>query len=160
MIVGIHHFAVNVRDFNRMLKFYKDAFGFEPCREPFNWEGLPVIDHMIDVKGSAARSQMLRAGNCYLELFQYSAPEPESDRPLKPYDKGYTHICVETNDMARDYEHLKACGVDFTGRDWLEEADVKAVYGYDPEGNIIEIQQCSAESPQRMALLKSPEGPA
>jgi hypothetical protein len=36
----------------------------------------------------------------------------------------------------------------------LEEADVKAVYGYDPEGNVIEIQQCSAESPQRMGLLK------
>jgi len=155
MIVGIHHFAVNVRDFDRMLKFYGDAFGFEPCRDPFIWKDLPVIDHMIDVKGSAARSQMLKAGNCYIELFEYSAPEPTSTRPLKPHDKGYTHFCVETNDMARDYKHLKACGVDFTGRDWLEEADVKAVYGYDPEGNIIEIQQCSSDSPQRLGLLQA-----
>jgi glyoxylase I family protein len=156
MIVGVHHFAINTRNFDRMLKFYKDAFGFEPCRENFDWENMPVIDHMIDVKGSAARSVMLKAGNVYVELFEYSAPDPEIDRPLKPYDKGYTHFCVETDDMARDYEHLKACGVDFTGREWLEEADVKAVYGYDPEGNVIEIQQCSPESPQRMGLLRAP----
>jgi glyoxylase I family protein len=155
MIVGVHHVAINVGDFDRMARFYKDAFGFVPCREEFNWKGFPVIDQMIDVPNSAARSVMLKAGNCYLELFQYSAPEPESSRPLRPYDRGYTHLCVETNDMARDYEHLKKCGVDFTGREWLEEADVKAVYGYDPEGNIIEIQQCSQESPQRLELLNA-----
>src|SRR5207249_448000 len=118
----------NVRNFDLMLKFYKDAFGFEPCRANFDWKNEPVIDHMIDVKDSAARSVMLKAGNCYIELFQYESPAPQSTRPLKPFDKGYTHVCVETDDMARDYEHLKQCGVDFTGREWLEMNDVKAVY--------------------------------
>jgi hypothetical protein len=112
-----------------------------------------VIDRMIDVPNSSARSVMLKAGNCYIKLFEYSAPPPESARALRPYDKGYTHLCVESSDMAADYEHLKRCGMDFTGRDWLEMNDVKATYGYDPEGNIIEIQQCSNASPQRMALL-------
>lgn len=154
MIVGVHHVAINTSNFDRMLKFYREAFGFEPCRENFDWEGLPVIDHMIDVPNSAGRSVMLKGGNCYIELFEYISPPAQSTRPLKPYDKGYTHLCVESNDMARDYEHLKSCGMDFTGRDWLEMADVKAIYGYDPEGNIIEIQQCSPESPQRMALLR------
>lgn len=154
MIVGLHHVAVNVRDFDRMLRFYEDAFGFVPCRENFDWENEPVIDHMIDVPNSAARSVMLKAGNCYIELFEYSSPPPEAAQPLRPYDKGYTHLCVESSDMAADYEHLKRCGVDFTGRNWLEMNDVRAVYGYDPEGNIIEIQQCSAISPQRMGLLE------
>lgn len=153
MIVGVHHVAINTSNFDRMLKFYGEGLGFVPCRENFDWEGLPVIDHMIDVPNSAGRSVMLKAGNCYIELFEYIAPQAVSTRPLKPYDKGYTHLCVESNDMARDYEHLKACGMDFTGREWLEMADVKAIYGYDPEGNIIEIQQCSAESPQRLGLL-------
>lgn len=156
MIVGIHHIAINTRDFDRMLRFYDEAFGFKPCRENFDWQDEPVIDHMIDVKGSAARSVMLKAGNCYIELFEYTAPPAESTTPNKPYDRGYTHLCVETDDMARDYEHLKACGVDFTGRDWLEMNDVKAVYGYDPEGNVIEIQQCSKDSPQRINLLTLP----
>ena len=153
MFTGIHHVAINTSNFERMLRFYKDAFGFEPCREGFDWANNPIIDHMVDLKDSAARSVMLKAGNVFLELFEYSAPPPGSTRPLRPNDKGYTHLCFETNDMAHDYEHLKACGVDFTGREWLDEADVKAVYGYDPEGNVIEIQQCSPTSPQRMELL-------
>jgi catechol 2,3-dioxygenase-like lactoylglutathione lyase family enzyme len=155
MIVGIHHVALNVRDFDRMARFYRDAFGFEPCRGEFNWADMPIIDHIIDLPNSAARSVMLKAGNCYIELFQYSAPDPVSTRPLKPQDRGYTHLCVESDDMARDYEHLKRCGMDFTGRDWVDEADVKTIYGYDPEGNIIEIQQCSADSPQRLGLLSA-----
>jgi len=155
MIVGVHHVAINTHNFDRMLRFYSEALGFEPCRENFDWKNQPIIDHMIDVPDSAARSVMLKAGNCYIELFEYSAPPPTSTRPLKPQDKGYTHLCVETNDMARDFEHLKRCGMDFTGRNWLEEADVKAIYGYDPEGNIIEIQQCSSQSPQRLELLRN-----
>ena len=29
VITGIHHVAVHVRDLDRMLKFYSEAFGFE-----------------------------------------------------------------------------------------------------------------------------------
>ena len=46
-----------------------------------------------------ARGAMLRAGTCYLEMFQFSAPEPESTRPLRPFDKGYTHFCVDVTDI-------------------------------------------------------------
>jgi glyoxylase I family protein len=154
MFVGIHHVAVNVRDFDRMFRFYHDAFGFEPCRGEFNWQDEPRIDHIIDVPNSAARSVMLKAGNCYVELFEYSAPPPESTRPLRPYDKGYTHLCMETDNMEEDFKHLLNCGMTCGGRDFIEMNDVKTIYGYDPEGNIIELQQCSSESPQRMALLK------
>ncbi len=157
MIVGVHHVAINTANFDRMQKFYKDAFGFEPCRDEFNWNDLPVIDYCIDVKGSAARSTMLRCRNVYIELFEYSAPPPESTRPLRPYDRGYTHLCFESNDMARDIEHLKSCGMDFTGRDFIDMNDVKAIYGYDPDGNIIEIQQCTLEDPQSISKLEMPD---
>lgn len=154
MIVGVHHFAVNVRDFERMLRFYNQAFSFVPCRGEFNWKDEPRIDHIIDVPNSAARSVMLKAGNCYIELFEYTAPPPESARPLRPYDRGYTHLCVETNDMESDIERLRKCGMTFTDREFIEMNDVKAIYGYDPEGNIIELQQCSSDSPQRLGLLQ------
>ena len=55
MIVGIHHVAINVRDYDRMIQFYKEAFGFEPCRDEFAWQDEPIIDQMIDVPNSAAR---------------------------------------------------------------------------------------------------------
>ena len=86
---------------------------------------------------------MLRAGTCYLELFQYSAPPSDLDRPLRPYDRGYTHFCVDVTDIEADIAHLKACGMTFNDRDFVDVGHVKTLYGYDPEGNVIEVQQCA-----------------
>lgn len=143
MITGIHHTGINVRDMARMLKFYTEGLGFEPAGEAFEWADAPLLDHIVDVPGSAARGIMLRAGSCYLELFHYSAPAPESTRPLRPHDRGYTHLCIDVTDIAQDMAHLKAAGMTFNDRDFVDMGHVKTLYGYDPEGNLIEVQQCA-----------------
>ena len=104
--------------------------------------------------GSAARGAMLQAGTCYLEIFQYSAPEPEVTKPLHPFDRGYTHFCVDITDIEADIAHLTACGMSFTGRDWVDMGHVKTIYGYDPEGNIIEVQQCAPANGMTLEELK------
>lgn len=142
MIRGIHHIGMNCRDLDRMTRFYREAFGFRPvAEEGFAWADEPTMDHIIDVEGSASKGVMLRAGTCYLELFEYSAPPPEHDRPLRPYDRGYTHFCVDVTDITTDLPFLESCGMTFTGRDFVDVGHVKTLYGYDPEGNVIEVQQ-------------------
>ncbi len=141
MIRGIHHFAIHVNDFDRMAKFYKEAFGFEIVGEEFNWANDEFIDTIVDVKNSAARGAMLRAGTCYFEMFEYTAPSPESDKPLKPYDKGYTHFCVDVTDIGQEYERLKGLGMTFNQPAPIDVGHVISIYGRDPEGNVIEIQQ-------------------
>ena len=155
MIRGIHHVAVHCHDLDRMMKFYKDAFGFEPVDEGTTWRDQETVDQIIDVKGSAARAVMLRAGTCYLELFQYSAPEPESTRPLRPYDKGYTHFCVDVTDIEQEYERLKGLGMTFGHPRALDAGIVTTIYGRDPEGNIIEVQQTKDECNFRLDKLPS-----
>src|SRR5262249_30189777 len=141
MIRGIHHVAVHVRDLDRMLKFYSQAFGFEIVGEQFSWQDNAVIDRILDVPGSAARGAMLRAGTCYLELFQFNAPEPSSARPLRPFDKGYTHFCVDVTDIEQERERLQGLGMSFGDRTPVDAGHVKSLYGRDPEGNVVEIQQ-------------------
>ncbi len=143
MIRGIHHIGMNCRDMARMQKFYCDAFGFKPVDdEGFSWEaGTEMMDHIVDVKGSASKGIMLRAGTCYLELFEYSAPAPASPDPKRPNDRGYTHFCIDVTDMENDMEYLKKCGMTFNDRDFVDVGHVKTLYGYDPEGNVIEVQQ-------------------
>lgn len=144
MIRGIHHIGVNCRDLERMKRFYCEAFGFAPVdEEGFGWADMEVMDHIVDVPGSAAKGCMLRAGTCYLELFQYSAPPSGLERPLRPHDRGYTHFCVDVTDIEADIAHLKACGMTFNDRDFVDVGHVKTLYGYDPEGNVIEVQQCA-----------------
>ncbi|HYP64051.1 MAG TPA: VOC family protein [Acidocella sp.] len=144
MIRGIHHVAVHVHDLDRMIGFYKAAFGFELVGEPFAWKDEPVLDKLIDVPGSAARGAMLRAGTCYVEMFQFSAPEPRPVSPLNPQDKGYTHFCVDVTDIAQEFERLKGLGMRFGAPAPIDMGHVKSVYGRDPEGNVIELQQTAA----------------
>lgn len=141
MIRGIHHFAVHVHDMDRMMKFYKEAFGFELVGEAFSWSDSEFIDKIVDVKGSAARGAMLRAGTCYIEIFQYSEPKPKVSEPLNPYDKGYTHFCVDVTDIEEEYTRLKGLGMTFSQPGPIDVGHVKSIYGRDPEGNLIEIQQ-------------------
>ena len=144
MIRGIHHVAVHVHDLDRMIQFYKEAFGFEVVGEPFAWEDDAFIDRIVDVKNSAARGAMLQAGTCYLEMFQYTAPAPASDQPLNPFDKGYTHFCVDATDIEAEFVRLKGLGMTFSEPEPIDVGHVKTIYGRDPEGNLIEIQETQA----------------
>lgn len=141
MIRGIHHVGAHVHDMERMVKFYKEAFGFELLSEPFSWEDDEFIDKIVDVPGSAAQGCMLRAGTCYLELFQYSKPQPDSPDPKNPYDKGYTHFCVDVIDIEEEFERLKGLGMTFSQPAPINVGHVKSIYGRDPEGNVIELQE-------------------
>jgi catechol 2,3-dioxygenase-like lactoylglutathione lyase family enzyme len=153
MIKGIHHVAVHVRDLDRMITFYREAFGFQVVGNQFSWRNAELVDNIIDVPGSAARGAMLRAGTCYLEMFQFEAPEPKSASPLNPQDKGYTHFCVDVTDIDEEYERLKGLGMTFGHPSPVDVGHVKSVYGRDPEGNIIEIQQTADMCDFRLDML-------
>ena len=141
MIRGLHHVGINCRDIDRMIRFYQDAFGFELVGE-FDWANEPKLDTIVDVPRSAARGAMMRSGTVYFELFQYLAPATTDNEPARPFTKGYTHFCIDTDDIEADWERLTAAGMDFRGRHWVDMGHVRTLYGYDPEGNLIEVQQC------------------
>ncbi|MYM63942.1 VOC family protein [Pseudomaricurvus sp. HS19] len=141
MIRGIHHIGIHVNDMDRMIEFYREAFGFELVGEGFSWKDDEFIDRIVAVKGSAARGCMLRAGTCYMELFQYSAPEPDSPAPKQPYDKGYTHMCIDVTDIEEEFKRLQSVGMTFPEPEPINVGHVKSIYGKDPEGNVIEIQE-------------------
>jgi len=129
---------------DRMVEFYSKAFGFELVGEGFSWANDEFIDRIVDVKGSAARGCMMRAGTCYIELFQYSEPAANITEPLNPYDKGYTHFCVDVTEIEQEYTRLKGLGMTFSEPAPIVMDHVKSIYGRDPEGNVIEIQETIA----------------
>jgi catechol 2,3-dioxygenase-like lactoylglutathione lyase family enzyme len=153
MIRGIHHVSIHVHDLDRMIAFYKHAFGFEVVGEEFRWKDEAVLDSLIDVPGSAARGAMLRAGSCYIEMFEFQTPQGRTT-PLSPYDKGYTHFCVDVaSDIEQEYERLKELGMTFGAPAPIDMGHVKSVYGRDPEGNVIELQQTAAHCDFRLDKL-------
>ena len=144
MIRGVHHVALATGDIDRLVAFYQDAFGFEVLSRG-GWEqGSPVIDGIVGLPGSACRSAMLRAGNTHIEMFEYSAPAgkpAEQDRPV--CDHGYTHFCLDVQDIDAEYERLLGLGMRFhcppAPASALRDGSLRATYGRDPDGNVIEL---------------------
>ena len=153
MIRGIHHVSVHCQDLDRMIDFYKQAFGFEIVGEQFSWKDAEIVDTLIDTPKSAARGCMLRAGTCYMELFQFEAPAPGNAKAKDPQDKGYTHMCIDVTDIEQEYERLKGLGMTFGAPAPIDMGHVKSVYGRDPEGNVIEIQQTQADCDFKLKQL-------
>ena len=146
MIRGIHHVAISTPDLDRMTTFYRDGLGFQQVMEG-GWSDRPIVDQIIDLPGSAARQAMFRAGNCYVEVFEYSSPTPRPHDPAAPpNDHGITHVSFDVVDIEAEYERLTSLGMTFHRRPPTTEelggrSPLRAIYGRDPDGNIIELQE-------------------
>ena len=145
MIRGIHHVAISTPDLDRLAAFYTDVMGFEVVMST-KWRDREIVDRMIGLTGSAARQVMLKAGNAYLELFEYESPEPRPADPVRdPSWHGYTHFCVDVVDIDAEYERLSASGMTFHAPpptvDEMGHARLRAIYARDPDGNIVELQE-------------------
>jgi glyoxylase I family protein len=137
MIKNIHHIGITVRDFDAMLEFYQEAFGFKVLGTELN---IPK-DKASAISEGRARSMatrviMMQAGNCYLEIIG----KPD----LPPHDgavpaRGYVQFCVDVDDIEMEFERLKGVGMTFAAPAPVDFGHVKAVVGTDPEGNVIEL---------------------
>ena len=151
MIRGLHHVAVASRDIDRLLTFYRDLLGWEVVTD-WGWPtGTIAADRITALPGSAAHSVMLRNGNAYLELFQYTAPEPGPGDPNRRVcDPGITHLCLDVTEVDAEYERLSAAGMVFHSPPQDVAPGVRTTYGRDPDGNVVELQQVAPG--ERIAL--------
>ncbi len=145
MIRGIHHVGLSTPDIDRLVSFYRDVMGFEVVMTS-QWRDREIIDRMVGLSGSAARQVMVKAGNAFLELFEYESPVPRPAAPDRnPADHGYTHFCIDVVDIDAEYERLSANGMTFHAppptSDELGHVRLRAIYGRDPDGNIVELQE-------------------
>jgi glyoxylase I family protein len=141
MIRGVHHISLHAKNLDKMVQFYGDAFGFKPATNEMVLRKSEPFDRVTGISGGDARMVMLDAGNCFIELFEWNAPEGRSGAPLAPNDHGYTHLCIDVTDIESEYPRLSALGMTFTQPAPVSAGRYKTVYGRDPEGNVIEIQQ-------------------
>ncbi len=141
MIRAVHHTAISTGDLERSVAFYRDLLGFEEVTA-FAWEqGAESIDRLTGLESSAARVALLRLENAFVELFEYSAPPPTRGDPARPVcDHGITHLCLEVTELDAEYQRLSDAGMRFHCAPIdAGEVGVRAVYGRDPDGNVVEL---------------------
>lgn len=139
MILGVHHVAIATSDMERIAQFYCDAFGFAVIKRG-GWESDSLRHELVTgLKGSAAKTWMLQRPNLFIELFEYSEPMGVSIH-RRLCDPGYSHICFSVADIDAEYLRLTTYGMQFHGPPPGVPGDaVRAIYGADPDGNVIEL---------------------
>ena len=113
--------------------------GFEEVQRTEFSGSNPPVEAAIGIAEPAAKMAMLRGGNAYIELWQYSAPTPQ-DLRANPPDFGYPHFALEVKDIEVEHARLTEGGMTFVGPP-VDFGTSAAVYGRDPFGNVIEIYE-------------------
>jgi len=147
MIHGIHHTAISTADIERSARFYRDLLGFEEVFK-LNWDiGTKTLDNITGLKDSSARVIMLKAGNACVELFEYASPPPQTAEPQRPVcDHGITHLCLQVTDIDDEYARLSAAGMEFHCPPQQVGDALRATYGRDPDGNVVELLEVIGDS--------------
>jgi catechol 2,3-dioxygenase-like lactoylglutathione lyase family enzyme len=110
--------------------------------------GTEVADRITRLERSSARQILLRAGNAYLEIFQYHSPTPRPGHPDRPVcDHGLTHLCVQVDDLDAEFARLRGAGMRFHSSPQALGGGLRCVYGRDPDGNVVELHEFPAGYP-------------
>lgn len=158
MILGFAHPGLVVADLEAARSFYEKMFGFRHfCDE--GWQNNATVDKAVGLKGSACKGYTLAGHNCYLELFEFSAPNQEGPSPaeLGPHDLGIRHLAFFVEDCFAEYQRLLDLGGDILGEPTDLGGGIHAVYCRDPFGNIIELAEMPSkeEDPRNLPGVES-----
>lgn len=153
MIRGMHHISLATTDMDRFVRFYRDLLGVALDRIsplPADFEPFETVVGMRKVRGQVAQFNL---GNMSMEVFCYSDPVPRPGERRPACDAGIRHIAFDVKGISAEYNRLKAAGVDFVSPpQHIAPGKCTSCYFYDPDGNILELQEIHAGSPIRPAF--------
>jgi glyoxylase I family protein len=116
--LGVEHIGLTVPDIEAATKFFVDVLGAEVLFEvgPFASDDDWMEKHLgVHPRAVIRRLRMLRlAAGPSVELFEYSAPDQNHERPRNS-DAGGHHLAFYVTEMDAAVDHLKRHGVEVLG---------------------------------------------
>jgi len=158
-ILGVPAIMLSVTELDRMLEFYGGATGFEVCsREDISQN--PALDALFGATEISLRRAVLKAPNMALELNEFAENRNMRGSKMPVQGPGMTHTCFQTPDSAPGYDRFRAAGVDMLsigdGPVDIGGYGVTYAYGYDPEGNLLEMEQLDEAMLEGVGYFRSP----
>ena len=132
------HVAVVTRDMDRAVDFYAALFA-TPLQNRGKFGPGPGYDRMGGLKDARIEGAWLQAGNMLLELWKFHAPEfPADPAPRKICDPGYSHLCLESDNLEADAARLVELGGTMLTQ-CSANNQIRSAFASDPDGNVIEL---------------------
>ncbi|MDE2793121.1 MAG: VOC family protein [Paracoccaceae bacterium] len=142
MIKGLHHVGMATGDLDRLVAFYTERF-FADYLHEFSWgEDAAEMSARLGLERSSGRLVFLGLAGAGLEIFQFDFPDVATTCQLRSVAKpGFSHICLEVDDCAAEYNRLTEAGMVFHGPPLTMPVGGIFTYGRDPDGNVVELLQ-------------------
>lgn len=147
-IQGLSQISLSVRDLDRSLDFYLAATGFELIQR----EDVQVNSTAATLLGKnkvSYRSALLQAPNLLFEIVEYSHNRDIPDAKNPPQGPGMTHTCFQSAAADPGFDKFAAAGAEMISKGGkpidLGGYGVTYAYAYDPDGNMLELEQLDGE---------------
>jgi catechol 2,3-dioxygenase-like lactoylglutathione lyase family enzyme len=153
MIRGMHHISLSTTDMDRCVHFYRDLLGLTLDRISPLQPGVEAFETVVGLREVVGQVAQFNLGNMNMEVFCYRHPAPVPGKRRPACDAGIRHIAFDVKDIFAEFARLKAAGVDFISPpQHIAMGKVTSCYFYDPDGNIVEMQEIFPGSPVRPAF--------
>ena len=136
-IRGVGHTSLTVRDLARSIAFYQQL-GFTDTGTRLHLKG-DFIETLQAIPGTNITAAVLSLGAYAIEFIQYHAPTGYDRNPLRTSDVGGFHICLMVDSADEEYARMKAYGMEFKSPVLDYDGGIRVVYGWDPDGNTLEL---------------------
>ncbi len=143
-IIGFNHIGISVKNLDEMVAFYQKATDFEIIkREKVSQH--ENADKLLAHKGIAYETVIFKAPNMLLELTEFTNQQNTIPEKMLPQGPGMTHTCFQSPSWKSGYTKFQNAQIELLSRGDspvdLGGYGVTYAYGYDPEGNMLEMEQ-------------------
>ncbi|MFT6045314.1 MAG: catechol 2,3-dioxygenase-like lactoylglutathione lyase family enzyme [Arenicella sp.] len=143
-MLGVNHIALSVKDLDKTLAFYQQASGYELLsREQVS--GDENADALFGKTGIVYEVAVLKAPNMLFELTEFKHNQNATIQTMPPQGPGMTHTCFQSPASKSGWDKFVAAGATALSRGGkpidLGGYGVTYGYAYDPEGNMVELEQ-------------------
>ena len=147
-IIGFNHIGLSVQNLTEMVDFYQEATGFEIVKRE-KVSGNQHAALLLGVEDVSYETVVFKAPGMFLELTEYSNQNEAELKKMPPQGPGMTHTCYQSPSWEPGYDKFKQAGVEILSRGDspvdLGGYGVTYAYAYDPEGNMLELEQLSKD---------------
>lgn len=146
--MGVNHIGISVADLEASLAFYEKATGFEVVRRE-TISASPTADALYGAEGVHVDVAILKAPNMLLELRAFARNRDAGERRMPAQGPGMTHTCYQSRSDLPGWDRFMSAGADPLSRGGqpidLGGYGVTYGYAYDPDGNMMELEQLDGE---------------
>ncbi len=145
-LLRLTHIGICVSDWERSLRFYRDALGFKHLSE-LQLAGEPSAT-LLQLDNVELRAIYLERDGTRIELLHYPTPGHQGDgRPRRMNQLGLTHLSLRVDNLVQTLETLKQAGAQVLEETHIDipGLEAAAVFITDPDGTRIELVQAPGD---------------